>query len=1018
MVNQANLQMTYIPNADEQGKFIIWSTSEDDCPVSMSADRFVKLLKRSKIGRSLLTEETATRKMIVEWEEEHIEVQGLLVDMWRVFLLFQKEVPLHRPFGAFTFGDTFQYWETIAKSIGLLIENGHYYPTLLAVEKEGNHFLYAQWLLGRKTIEEGNLFHEWLRIVSYNIFSVSELASFSIREWQNLLLDTWTDQIIRTLVEPTFSDHLEHWPDSEMFASIVPKWFYYLLHKDNSFFQVIEKREEMMELHAIQRKINAWHKPISGQSYSKLEDNLKDSKKHFIQTGFKPQKLLLHCFPFSISKAFDNDRDWDINLEIEGVENGETTSYSAQDLQIRKSYAKKWLQEKLDHIIQIDETFYPLSLHKVIRTFEINVPTRSILKLNHHAELLQAFDIELTFPYHLKWKTIDKDDFKMNLKVESESPASFRLDSLLQFNWQIAIGDIELSLQEFKELVESEQSFMKRGTEWIELPFEQMVEAYNELKEIDTDIKKKSSMSNLLHVYLKNNNRFPDHIDVQVEKHTENYLNRLLEQPADAAEIPNTLLGNLRPYQIKGFHWLNSLKEKQVGGCLADDMGLGKTIQTITYLLTAIDSGKRSPTLIICPTSVIENWKQELNRFAPSLRIYIHHGPDRMNGETFALEKENIDIVITSYNLMVRDSKWLTLENWRSVILDEAQNIKNPQTKQSQLIRKLNSEHRLALTGTPMENKLEELWSIMEFLNPGYLGSLRSFRQQFITPIEKHEDRSKLEMLRKLVQPFLLRRTKTDPNVIQDLPEKIEKKEFCFLSKEQASVYQSVVNNLMEKMTNAVGIERKGLILATLTKLKQVCDHPYLVAGQSKEAKISGKLEHFFDLINPIMEHGEKSLVFTQYVGMGELVKECLQRKYQDCHVFFLHGAIPSIKRTEMIEQFRQIKNEKCVFILSIKAGGVGLNLTEANHVFHIDRWWNPAVENQATDRAYRIGQKQNVYVYKMITKGTLEEGIDQLIDRKKSLTEQIIGSGDGWVTEMNDDEVYDLIRLREQVLL
>ncbi|HEX6923017.1 MAG TPA: DEAD/DEAH box helicase, partial [Bacillales bacterium] len=506
-------------------------------------------------------------------------------------------------------------------------------------------------------------------------------------------------------------------------------------------------------------------------------------------------------------------------------------------------------------------------------------------------------------------------------------------------------------------------------------------------------------------------------ISIESHQETKNYLEMLMRPPEKRRKrVPKAFQGALRPYQRHGFTWLHEQRKKGVGVCLADDMGLGKTIQAIAYLLAGQTKKKDTPALIVCPTSLIENWKREFQRFAPSLKIYTHHGSDRFKGRDFEREKSAYDVMITSYNLATRDWSMLYSQYWPNIIIDEAQAIKNPATKQSQLLRTLKAEHRIALTGTPMENRLEELWSIMEFLNPGYLGSLTGFRRNFVKPVEKNNDQQKVELVRRFVKPFLLRREKSDRSIIRDLPEKIEKKEYCNLSEEQASLYQSIVNELMEKMQRASGIERKGLILASLTRLKQLCDHPQLVLKNTPALEQSGKLVRFFELLHSLSSNGRSALVFTQYVKMGHMLESFISEKFPNYPVFFMHGGLSSKKREELITRFRE-QNSPAIFILSLKTGGVGLNLTEASDVIHFDRWWNPAVENQATDRAHRIGQSKNVHVHKMISIGTLEERIDEMIEKKRAITEQVIGQGDGWVTEMKDDEVYELIRLREKVL-
>jgi SNF2 family DNA or RNA helicase len=382
-------------------------------------------------------------------------------------------------------------------------------------------------------------------------------------------------------------------------------------------------------------------------------------------------------------------------------------------------------------------------------------------------------------------------------------------------------------------------------------------------------------------------------------------------------------------------------------------------------------------------------------------------------------------MVLTSYALARRDADTLKEIGWFGVILDEAQNIKNPEAKQTRAIRQLPAHFRLALTGTPIENRLTELWSIMHFLNPGYLGSHQGFRQTFALPIERYGDEAAVKRLKKMASPFILRRVKTDPKVIQDLPEKLEMKVYCNLTEEQATLYESVVRDSMEQVAQAEGIERRGLVLSMLMKLKQICNHPaqflhQIGEGQPLEtngdSERSGKLIRLTEILEEAVAEGDRALIFTQFAEMGHLLKEYLQETL-GVSTLFLHGGTPTPKRTVMVKRFQEEGDGPPIFILSLKAGGTGLNLTRANHVFHFDRWWNPAVENQATDRAFRIGQKQNVQVHKFVCVGTLEEMIDEMIESKKALAQSIVGSGENWLTELSTDELRNLVALRQEAV-
>lgn len=505
-------------------------------------------------------------------------------------------------------------------------------------------------------------------------------------------------------------------------------------------------------------------------------------------------------------------------------------------------------------------------------------------------------------------------------------------------------------------------------------------------------------------------------------------LERLHEQqPFQTLHEPETFVGELRPYQRRGLGWLNYLAQLGLGACLADDMGLGKTIQAIALLLhqrliaeslatqEPIEHSQTAPrsTLLLCPTSVVANWRHEVERFGPTLRIIVHHGSNRLTDEAFADALRTCDLVITSYGTARRDMALLAQFYWQNLILDEAQNIKNPNAKQTKAVRQFQADNRIALTGTPVENRLSELWSIMEFLNPGYLDKYERFRRRYVIPIERYNDEQSAMELRNLVQPFLLRRLKSDPTIIADLPEKNEMVVYCSLTQEQATLYETVVSESLNVLDSSDGIKRRGMVLALLTKLKQICNHPaHFLKEPGPLAKRSGKLNRIMEMMEEVISVGDSALVFTQFVEMGELLQKHFTEQLK-ADVLFLHGRTTAAQREQMVAAF-QAAETPTIFILSLRAGGSGLNLTKANHVFHFDRWWNPAVENQATDRAFRIGQRRDVQVHKFVVAGTLEEHIQQLLDDKRHLAETIVGSGEQWLSELNTDQLRELLLLRQ----
>ena len=488
-----------------------------------------------------------------------------------------------------------------------------------------------------------------------------------------------------------------------------------------------------------------------------------------------------------------------------------------------------------------------------------------------------------------------------------------------------------------------------------------------------------------------------------------------LHQRAAALPTPEAFVGELRPYQQRGLGWLVSLGQLGLGACLADDMGLGKTAQLIACLLA---DPLAAPTLVVAPMTLLGNWRRELERFAPGLVVALHHGPERPR--TASALKRALKalgpggVLLCSYGVLSRDIAWLRAQRWGRLVFDEAQQLKNPYTAMSKAAAVLSAERRIALTGTPVENRLNELWALLHLLNPGLLGSLGQFRQRFALPIERDHDATVAEQLRALTAPFLLRRLKSDRSIVPDLPEKIEQTELCQLSEEQATLYQAVADELLDQAEASDGITRQGLVLAGLTRLKQVCNHPahYLDDGTDLTGR-SGKLTRCEDLLDAILEAGEKVLMFTQYTAWGERLAAHLTRRCGS-EPLWLHGGLARTQRDTMVARFAADDGPP-IFLLSLKAGGTGLNLTAASHVIHYDRWWNPAVEDQATDRAHRLGQRRSVHVHKLVCGGTVEEGIDALITGKRRLAELVVASGEQALSRLSTEELRELIRLRGQ---
>lgn len=620
------------------------------------------------------------------------------------------------------------------------------------------------------------------------------------------------------------------------------------------------------------------------------------------------------------------------------------------------------------------------------------------------------------------WETIRKSSLSLTAKVSStrtRGTSFVGLQALVDFDWRLSMNGAELSEEEFAKLADSNRRLVKINGEWIHLDPEMVRKIQGLMKEAK---QKGLRLQDLLEQELTPEEEAEeDWTDPRLFAHIQIELNRslkqMIQQLQDTSSVPilsppADLKADLRPYQQAGMSWLLFLRSCGFGAVLADDMGLGKTIQLISYLLhVKKQEGPGTPALIICPTSVLGNWQKELERFSPSLTVLPHYGSSRKQGEAFEQAIQGVDVVLTTYGLSHIDFDTMSSIEWSTIALDEAQNIKNPQTKQSRAIRKLQGRHHIALTGTPMENRLAELWAIFDFANHGYLYNLPQFQKQYIVPIEKDNDTSKVEQLQAKIRPFLLRRTKRDPEVELNLPDKLEQKEYCPLTAEQASLYQQLVDETMDNIGKLSAFERRGLILQMLNRLKQLCNHPALYLKEQEPENItsrSEKMNKLVELTDSILEGQEAGLIFTQYIGMGEMIQQELESRF-GLTVPFLNGSTPKHQRDQLVQDFQQGKFP--LFLLSLKAGGTGLNLTAANHVIHFDRWWNPAVENQATDRAYRIGQNRFVHVHKFITTGTLEEKIDSMLEKKQALNDEIISS-EQWITEMNDRELKELLQL------
>lgn len=647
--------------------------------------------------------------------------------------------------------------------------------------------------------------------------------------------------------------------------------------------------------------------------------------------------------------------------------------------------------------------------------------------------LFEKSGIAVKIPNWWKAKHTNKPTIKIH--IGEETPSKLGFDGLLDFKAYLSLNDEPLTEEEMHDLISRSENLVFFKGQWVEVDKEKLENLLAEWKNVSKQAREGGITFADSMRLMSGMSHKPTQEDIYVQERviSGKWLKKILEEMRSPQAnndiekiLDNYLQTKLRPYQLQGVSWLNLLNQLKLGAILADDMGLGKTLQVISLLLLKKqfkqenygysndnipnNSNKNyEPSILILPTSLIDNWKNEINKFAPTLKYWIiHASADGIN----ELPRNDFDLVITTYGY-INKIRWLAEKKWELIILDEAQAIKNPLAKQTKAIKALRASHRLALTGTPVENSLSDLWSLFDFVSPGLLGSSENLNK-FIKQQQKTKgSNSSYAALRSLVSPYILRRMKTDKRIISDLPDKTELKTYCSLSKQQMLLYQQAVDALSKDIKETDGIERRGIIFAYLMRFKQICNHPsHWLKDGLFEARESGKFTRLKEICQVIIEKQEKLLIFTQFQEITGILANFLSSIF-GCSGLVLHGGTAIRKRAEMVKAFGHDDGPP-FFVLSLKAGGVGLNLTAASHVIHFDRWWNPAVENQATDRAFRIGQKRNVLVHKFICKGTLEDRIDQLIDSKQNIANEILSldSGATMLSELSNDDLLKIVSL------
>ncbi len=714
---------------------------------------------------------------------------------------------------------------------------------------------------------------------------------------------------------------------------------------------------------------------------------------------------------FKIDKVEGDDELFRLKVHIKNRKTGESVLvddlytkdeiFGANSADISR-IVEKQLNYAIRYMPELEDLFEDES--KLALDLNLNEVYKIITQTAYY---LQKAQIEVILPKELVNVVVPRASINAKVKASrskeladifnNTSSSKIALDDILDFSYEIAIGNEKISLEEFNKLVENSSGLVKYKNKYVLIDKEESKKIFEQIAKANL---KSLSRMELIHASMSGQL-------YQYDFDYDSAFARVIQdftKPVDVTP-PAELKGELRPYQMTGLKWLWTNISKGFGVCMADDMGLGKTIQVISLILKMKEEKSLDkPVLVICPTTLIGNWMKELQMFAPSLDAVVYHGAERQ------LDVKH-DVILTTYAIMRIDVEELKKQQWGMIIVDEAQNIKNPDTAQTLAIKMLKSDVKVAMTGTPVENRLTELWSIFDFINTGYLGSLKDFQKSYAIPIERFKENSRAAKLKMSISPFVLRRLKTDKHVITDLPEKMVINDYCYLSKSQAVLYEKTLNEMMEKISGFTGINRRGNIFKLITALKQICNHPYqFLKGGEISKELSGKMDKCISTVQNILDNNEKTLIFTQYKEMGDILCKVIA---EECNMdpLFFHGSLTVPQREDLIDRFQNNEDSK-IMILSLKAGGTGLNLTSATNVIHYDLWWNPAVEDQATDRTYRIGQDKNVMVHRMITLGTFEEKIDEMLKSKKELADLAVYEGEKIITELSDEEIYEIFTL------
>ncbi|MDO5437741.1 MAG: DEAD/DEAH box helicase, partial [bacterium] len=781
-------------------------------------------------------------------------------------------------------------------------------------------------------------------------------------------LESYTEIVNNSILDKeTTKKLIDKYLNYLIFAFLGVKHYKFKDLKSEIYFVKLTSHKRMFKGHDLASDIQTWLDEMSLGTYS-------------VVPVFNIEKLDGEKF-LMIIKA--KNKTTNEIIELDDLSDTEKTIIEKQI-----NWATKYIEDLEDVTLELDLS----GVYKLITQITFYL-AQAGMEVNLPEGMENVIIPRASINAKVKEKRLNEIEEFFSLKNDS----SVSLDEIMDFSIEVALGNEKISAEEFRELAKNTNGLIEYKGKFILIDKEETEKLLSRLKKPNFVINK---MELLHHALSGKIDEYDFDYDAAFARIVSNFTK------VEDVTLPLDLKGTLRPYQEIGYRWLYTNVVKGFGCCIADDMGLGKTVQVISLILKLKEEKKlKKPALVVCPTTLLGNWERELETFAPSLKAFIYHGFNR----EFSVD---CDVILTTYAILRIDLEEFKKHNWDILIIDEAQNIKNSSTSQTQAVKSIKASMKIAMTGTPVENRLSELWSIFDFINKGYLGTITDFSKNYSMPIEKFKETARAQKLKQAISPFMLRRLKTDKTIISDLPEKIVLDEFCYLTKAQAALYERVLSQSMSEIHAAgQGINRRGAIFKLITSLKQVCNHPYhYLKHGDMSTSASGKTEKLMSILHNIVDNDEKVLVFTQYKEMGSILEKITKEEF-DFDPLFFHGSLNVKQREEMIKEFSEDSKKK-VMILSLKAGGLGLNLTSASNVIHYDLWWNPAVEDQATDRTYRIGQDKNVMVHRFITLSTFEEKIDKIIKDKRELADSAVFIGEKIITELSDDEIYEIFSL------